>query len=163
MYISEAVTNGSHCLCHSEFRIESMEESNIRGTENWTWTNRYYTLKAKAGSFKFYVSRHILYNPPPYNLKKIFSLGFYIYSVRDHPHVTSVKDWVGRSRKWPVLLTFSFVFNTSKGQLISKADWSTIDSLKKRTNQILPFVFWENLRRIMCQIDKFCSKNPWWF
>ena len=101
----------AHCLCHSEFRIESMEESNIRGTENWTWTNRYYTLKAKAGSFKFYISRHILYNPLPYNLKKKFSLGFYIYSVRDHPHVTSVKDWVGRSRKWPVLLTFSFVFN----------------------------------------------------
>ena len=48
----------------------------------------------------------------------------------------------------------------SKGQLISKADWRAIDSPKKRmdefvcllfysswqTNQIRPFVFWENLQ-----------------
>ena len=47
----------------------------------------------------------------------------------------------------------------AKGQLISKVDWRAIDSPKKRmdefvlfafllfTNQICPFVFWENLRR----------------
>ena len=47
----------------------------------------------------------------------------------------------------------------TKSQLISKADWRAIDSPKKRmdefvlfafllfTNQICPFVFWENLRR----------------
>ena len=51
----------------------------------------------------------------------------------------------------------------SKGQLILKADWHAIDSPKKRTddlffffllfyssrqtNQIRPFVFWENLWR----------------
>ena len=27
-----------------------------------------------------------------------------------HPYITSVKDWVGGSRKWPVLLTSSTVF-----------------------------------------------------
>ena len=27
----------------------------------------------------------------------------------DHPYTTSAKDWVGGSRKWPVLLTFSTV------------------------------------------------------
>ena len=48
-----------------------------------------------------------------------------------------------------------------KGQLVSKADWRAIDSPKKRmdefacllfyssrqTNQIRPYVFWENLRQ----------------
>ena len=50
---------------------------------------------------------------------------------------------------------------STKGQLISKADWRAIDFPKKRTekfdfllfyssrqtNHIRPFVFWENLRR----------------
>ena len=49
--------------------------------------------------------------------------------------------------------------NFAKGQLISKVDWRTVDSPKKRTDefdlfavkskkqtkQIHPFVFWENL------------------
>ena len=28
-------------------------------------------------------------------------------NLRDHSYITSAKDWVGGSRKWPVLLTFN--------------------------------------------------------
>ena len=36
----------------------------------------------------------------------------YVYDdlAKDHPYFTSAKDWVGGSRKLPVLLTFSTVF-----------------------------------------------------
>ena len=39
---------------------------------------------------------------------KYFNIGWWY--IRDHPYITSAKDWVGWSRKWPVLRTFSTVF-----------------------------------------------------
>ena len=39
---------------------------------------------------------------------KYFNIGWWY--IRDHPYITSAKYWVGGSRKWPVLLTFSTIF-----------------------------------------------------
>ena len=37
-----------------------------------------------------------------------FKICFFL--LMDHPYITWAKDWVGGSRKWPVLLMFSTVF-----------------------------------------------------
>ena len=60
-------------------------------------------------------------------------------NLRDHSYITSAKDWVGGSRKWPVLLTFSNA--TIYSHIVS--EWCDWVGVKKS-----PKLCWRNIRMI---------------